>query len=182
MQITEGPIEGLLIIQPRIFNDDRGYFFEMSQAKRYQEAGLPPFVQDNLSHSTANVLRGLHYQLPPHAQGKLVSVLQGEVWDVAVDIRKSSPTFGQYFGLVLSDTNHTQFYIPPGFAHGFCVLSPTALFHYKCTDYYAPQAERGVAWNDQQIQVPWPVQTPVLASKDEKYPSLAEIAHAELFA
>jgi|SRR5579885_2154765 dTDP-4-dehydrorhamnose 3,5-epimerase len=180
MKVTEGPLPGLLIIEPRVFNDNRGYFFEVFQQKRYAEFGIPAFVQDNVSRSARNVLRGLHYQLP-HAQGKLVFVTRGSVWDVAVDIRTNSPTFGQWFGIHLNDENHTQFYIPPGFAHGFCVLSDEADFHYKCTDYYQPGSEHGIAWNDERLNIPWPVSNPVLSPKDEIYPALHEIAHEKLF-
>lgn len=142
MNITEGPLSGLLILQPRVFKDERGFFYEVFQAERYKDLGIPPFVQDNFSRSIQNVIRGLHYQLP-HPQGKLVYVTRGHVFDVAVDIRKSSPTFGQWFGIHLTDENHTQLYIPPGFAHGFCTLSDEADFHYKCTEYYFPQGEQG---------------------------------------
>lgn len=180
MQITSGPLSGLIIIQPKIYNDNRGYFYEIFQQKRYEEFGLPPFVQDNFSRSTRNVLRGLHYQLP-NPQGKLVYVTRGSVWDVAVDIRKHSPTFGQWFGITLSDENHTQFYIPPGFAHGFCVLSDEVDFHYKCTDYYSPGAEQGIAWNDAKLNIPWPVQQPILSAKDEIYSCLHEISDEKLF-
>lgn len=181
LNISPAPLEGLLIIQPRVFSDDRGYFFETYQTQRYTECGMPPFVQDNLSRSQKNVLRGLHYQLP-HAQGKLVSVIQGTVWDVAVDIRRSSPTFGQWFGITLSEENHTQFYIPPGFAHGFCVLSDDVIFSYKCTDFYTPQAEHGIAWNDPSLNIPWPVSEPILSPKDKIYPNLNEVTHDDLFA
>jgi len=181
MQITTSPLHGLMIIQPKIFQDNRGYFYEVFQQKRYEEMGIPAFVQDNFSRSTRNVLRGLHYQLP-NPQGKLVYVTRGSVWDVAVDIRKSSPTFGQWFGMELNDENHTQLYIPPGFAHGFCVLSDEADFHYKCTDYYTPGAEQGIAWNDATLNIPWPVQNPVLSPKDELFPCLHEHTHEKLFA
>src|SRR5262249_31094683 len=150
MKLIETPLKGLMVIEPNVFSDTRGYFFEVFQQHRYQEQGFPPFIQDNVSRSKKHVLRGLHYQLP-HAQGKLVWVTSGTVWDVAVDIRVSSPTFGQWFGITLSDENHTQLYIPPGFAHGFCVLSDTADFHYKCTEYYSPSSEHGIAWNDPRI-------------------------------
>jgi len=180
MQITASPLSGLMIIQPKLFQDNRGFFYEVFQQKRYEEIGLPSFVQDNFSRSTRNVLRGLHYQLP-HPQGKLVYVTRGSVWDVAVDIRKSSPTFGQWFGMVLNDENHTQLYIPPGFAHGFCVLSDEADFHYKCTDYYTPGTEQGIIWDDAALNIAWPIQHPVLSSKDELFPCLQEITHEKLF-
>ncbi|VVC76328.1 dTDP-4-dehydrorhamnose 3,5-epimerase [Aquicella siphonis] len=180
MKITEGPLTGLLIIEPRIFTDSRGYFYEVFQQQRYQEHGIPAFVQDNVSRSRYGVLRGLHYQLP-HPQGKLVYVTRGSVWDVAVDIRVSSPTFGQWFGAHLNDENHKQIYIPPGFAHGFCVLSEEADFHYKCTDYYFPGTEQGIAWNDKRLNIPWLVHNPVLSPKDEILPGLNDITHAKLF-
>lgn len=181
MKMTEGPLSGLLIFEPKIFNDNRGYFFEVFQAERYADVGIPPFVQDNISRSTKNVLRGLHYQLP-RAQGKLVWVTRGTVWDIALDIRVSSPTFGQWFSIILSDENHTQMYIPPGFAHGFCVLSDEADFYYKCTDFYTPKAEHGIAWNDTNLNIPWPIQHPILSPKDEVYPHLKDIPHENLFA
>jgi dTDP-4-dehydrorhamnose 3,5-epimerase len=180
MKVSEAPLSGLIIIEPNVFNDHRGHFYEVFQSKRYEELGIPPLVQDNTSRSKRHVLRGLHYQLP-HPQGKLVWVTQGTVWDVVVDIRLTSPTFGQWFGITLSDENHTQFYIPPGFAHGFCVLSEEADFHYKCTDYYYPGKEHGIAWNDTQLNIPWPVKNPLLSPKDEIFPSLHEITHEHLF-
>jgi len=180
MKISAGPLAGLLIIEPSVFSDERGYFFETFQQHRYAEHGIPPFVQDNSSHSKRHVVRGLHYQLP-HGQGKLVWVTRGEVWDVMVDIRVKSPTFGQWFAMTLNEKTHTQIYIPPGFAHGFCVLSDAADFHYKCTDFYKPGAEHGIAWNDPTINIPWPVKTPLLSPKDAKYPPLHEIAHEQLF-
>ena len=181
MKIMEAPLNGLIIIEPRIFNDSRGYFFEDYQKERYQELGIPEFVQHNLSRSTRNVLRGLHYQLP-HAQGKLVGVTRGHVWDVVVDIRVNSKTFGQWFGIDLTDENHLQMYVPPGFAHGFCVLSDEADFYYKCTDFYTPACERGIIWNDARLNIAWPVKNPILSPKDEVYSSLHEIAHEQLFA
>jgi dTDP-4-dehydrorhamnose 3,5-epimerase len=180
MKISTAPLAGLIIIEPTVFHDTRGYFFETFQLQRYTEFGIPAFVQDNVSRSTKNVLRGLHYQLP-NAQGKLVWVTRGSVWDVVVDIRLSSPTFGQWFGITLSDENHLQMYIPPGFAHGFCVLSDSADFHYKCTDFYTPGAEHGICWNDPQIQIPWPTTQPITSPKDDLYPTLNEIAHDKLF-
>ena len=180
MKITNSPLQGLLIIEPTVFTDNRGYFFEAYQQERYIEQGIPPFVQDNVSHSTRHALRGLHYQLP-HAQGKLVQVTRGRVWDVVVDIRVSSPTFGQSFTITLSAENHTQLYIPPGFAHGFCVLSAKADFYYKCTDFYAATYEHGIAWNDARLNIPWPIKNPILSPKDEVYPPLHEIPHDKLF-
>lgn len=181
MKVIETPLSGLLIIEPNVFADARGFFFETFQQTRYAAIGLPSFVQDNISRSQRGTLRGLHYQ-KPHTQGKLVWVTRGSVWDVAVDIRKSSPTFGQWFSITLSDENHTQLYVPPGFAHGFCTLSDTADFCYKCTDVYSPADEHGILWNDPALNIPWPVTTPILSAKDERYPSLAEIADDLLFA
>jgi dTDP-4-dehydrorhamnose 3,5-epimerase len=180
MNVSAGPLAGLVIIEPRVFSDDRGYFYESFHQQRYHDLGLPTFVQDNVSRSKKNVLRGLHYQLP-HSQGKLVGVTRGEVWDVVVDIRQSSSTFGQWFGITLSDQNRTQMYVPPGFAHGFCVLSEEADFYYKCTDFYTPAAERGLIWNDQAVNIPWPVSQPILAPKDLLYPSLNAISKEHLF-
>jgi dTDP-4-dehydrorhamnose 3,5-epimerase len=180
MSITETPLNGLLIIQPRVFSDDRGYFYESFQEQRYQTLGVPRLVQDNISHSTKNVIRGLHYQ-KPHAQGKLAYVSRGCVWDVVVDIRRSSPTFKQWFGIQLDDRNHTQLYIPPGFAHGFCVLSDDAIFHYKCSDYYTPDSEHGIAWNDQTINISWPISNPILSPKDKQYTGLNDISPEALF-
>lgn len=176
MKITEAPINGLLIIELPIFTDHRGHFFETFQSKRYAEAGIPSFVQENVSWSKRDVLRGLHYQ-SPNPQGKLVWVTRGTVWDVAVDIRRSSPTFGQWFGMTLSAEKPTQLYIPPGFAHGFCVLSDDAIFHYQCTDFYSPTAEQGLAWDDANLNIAWPVKSPILSSKDKLYPALHEIMH-----
>lgn len=180
MNITTTPLAGLLIVQPKVFNDDRGYFYEAYQQQRYAE-NIPAFVQDNVSRSKQGILRGLHYQLP-NAQGKLVGVTRGAVWDVAVDIRRSSPTFGQWFGITLSDENHTQMYIPPGFAHGFCVLSEDADFYYKCTEYYAPNNDRGIAWDDPKLNISWPVKNPLISLKDAQLPLLAEISNEQLFA
>lgn len=180
MNITKGPLPGLLIITPRVFHDERGYFYESFNQKPYLDAGIPPFVQDNHSLSKKNVLRGLHYQLP-HAQGKLVFVTRGKVWDVVVDIRQSSPTFMKWFSIELSDENHQQLYIPPGFAHGFCTLSETADFAYKCTDFYTPGAEHGIRYDDPALNIPWPVETPILSDKDKVYPSLKDIPAENLF-
>lgn len=166
MNVIETQLSGVVIIEPKVFGDARGFFMETWNQARYVEAGLPTkFVQDNLSFSTQGVLRGLHYQ-KPNAQGKLVYVLQGEVFDVAVDIRVGSPTFGHWVSVTLSSENKRQIYIPEGFAHGFCVMSETALFTYKCTDYYNPQAEGGIIWNDPDIAIKWPVSEPVLSQKD----------------
>lgn len=180
MQVTEGPLAGLLIITPRLFHDERGVFFEAFNQARYQALGIPAFVQDNHSRSQQHVLRGLHYQLP-NPQGKLVFVTRGEVWDVVVDLRRSSPTFGQWFGITLNDITHTQLYIPPGFAHGFCTRSETADFAYKCTDFYTPGTERGLAYNDATLDIPWKVENPILSPKDQTYPNLKDISPDVLF-
>ena len=169
------------IIEPSIFKDSRGYFFEGFQAKRYHEMGIKEvFVQDNYSRSVKNTLRGLHYQLQ-HPQGKLVGVTAGRVYDVIVDIRQGSPTFGQWISVELSDENARQVYIPRGFAHGFCVLSETADFYYKCTDYYSPHDDYGVAWDDPSINITWPIDDePIISSKDQKYIPLQNISHDKL--
>lgn len=170
----------IVILEPKVFRDDRGYFLEAWNRARYEAAGVPAdFVQDNLSFSRRGVLRGLHYQYPT-AQGKLVSVLRGEVFDVAVDIRLGSPTFGAWMGLVLSEENHRQVYIPPGFAHGFLVTSDTALFSYKCTEYYRPSDEGSIVWDDPQIGIRWPSAEPVLAAKDRDAPRLASLPEGRL--
>jgi len=180
MNITDGPFTGLKIIEPKLFKDDRGYFYESFQQKRYTDNGFPLFVQDNISRSHQHVIRGLHYQLP-YAQGKLVYVTRGSVWDVVVDIRLSSKTFGKWFSIVLSDENKLQMFIPPGFAHGFCVLSEEADFFYKCTEYYSPQSEQGVAWDDSTLNINWPSQSPILSPKDLVFSPLHEIPHDKLF-
>jgi len=175
-------IPEVLLLTPRVFGDARGFFFESFNATRFAEAtGVAlPFVQDNHSRSTRGVLRGLHYQLPPHAQGKLVRVTQGEVFDVAVDIRRSSPSFGRWVGALLSAENPRQLWVPPGFAHGFLTLSETAEFLYKTTDYYAPQCERVIRWDDPALAIEWPSGlTPSLAARDAAAPALAQ---AEVFA
>lgn len=180
MQIRQTDLPGVLLIEPRVFGDARGYFLETWHAARYREAGISgPFVQDNVSFSQCGVLRGLHYQLP-HTQGKLVTVLQGTVFDVVVDIRRGSPHFGHWLGVTLSSTIPRQLYIPPGFAHGFCVTSETALFTYKCTDVYAPEAEGAVRWDDPALGIDWPVAPVQLSDKDRVAPLLADIAPARL--
>ena len=180
MNIIETTLPGVLLIEPKVFGDRRGFFLETFQAERYRQAGMElDFVQDNLSRSTAGVLRGLHYQLN-YPQGKLVSVITGEVFDVAVDIRRGSPTFGQWYGAVLSSENHRQLYIPPGYAHGFCVLSDTVDFQYKCTNYYHPEDEIGVMWNDPDIGIDWPIDEPTLSDKDKLLLPLADIPASKL--
>ena len=170
MKATRLAIPDVLLIEPKVFGDARGFFYESFTGKAFDEAvgHHVEFVQDNHSRSSKGVLRGLHYQLPPHAQGKLVRVTRGAVFDVAVDIRKSSPTFGKWVGQELSEENNKQLWIPPGFAHGFLVLSETADFLYKTTDYYAPSLERCIRWNDRQIEVKWPLAEwePTLSDKD----------------
>lgn len=156
MKVTKTDIEGVLIIEPRLFNDARGYFFESYNRKNYEEAGITAdFVQDNESCSTRGVMRGLHFQRPPYAQAKLVRCVKGKVLDVAVDIRKGSPTYGQHVAVELSEENHRQFFIPRGFAHGFAVLSDTAVFQYKCDNYYHPEADGGISIQDDTLGIDW---------------------------
>jgi len=168
-------LEGVLIIERAVYQDPRGYFFETWRADRYADAGVPDrFVQSNVSRSSEGTLRGLHVQ-HPYGQGKLVQVLDGEVFDVAVDVRRGSPTFGRWVGQRLSSENHLQMYIPEGFAHGFCVLSASALVTYQCSALYHPEAEFGIAWNDPAIAIPWPVTSPLLSKKDGALPLLADV-------
>jgi dTDP-4-dehydrorhamnose 3,5-epimerase len=168
MKVETAGIPGLVIIEPAVHGDDRGFFMESYSRDRYADAGLPKeFVQDNVSRSERGILRGLHLQ-HPNDQGKLCFVLEGEVFDVAVDVRVGSPTFRQWEGFLLSAQNKRQVYIPPGFAHGFCVLSEHALFAYKCTDFYAAQSEIGIAWDDPEIGIEWPIESPRLSGKDKK--------------
>ena len=178
MKITPTAIGGLLILEPKIFGDERGFFLESYNQKVFDDAlgHELRFVQDNHSRSAKGVLRGLHYQLPPHAQGKLVRVTQGSVFDVAVDMRRSSPTFGRWVGVELTGQNHRQLWLPPGMAHGFLVTSDSADFLYKTTQYYAPQAERCVRWDDPAIGIAWPElgHAPVLSAKDAAAPRLAD--------
>ncbi|MBT3514220.1 MAG: dTDP-4-dehydrorhamnose 3,5-epimerase [Nitrospina sp.] len=174
MQVSKTPIDGLLIVEPKIFEDPRGAFYEVYSESRYNDHGIPPFIQDNHSISKKGVLRGLHYQVNP-GQGKLVRVTRGEIFDVAVDIRKQSPTYGKWWGLSLSEVNHLQLYIPTGFAHGFCVLSESAEVLYKCSDYYSPKNERGVLWNDADLAIDWPIKDPILSEKDAVYPRFSEL-------
>lgn len=168
-------LEGLLLLEPDVFSDGRGSFMETYHAPRYAGHGIAAsFVQDNLSRSTHGVLRGLHFQ-HPHPQGKLVQVLEGEVFDVALDIRQGSPTFGEWEGFALSAANHHQLYLPPGFAHGFCVTSPWALFFYKCTDVYHPECEGTLRWDDPALSISWPVETPTVSQKDREGVRLDEM-------
>lgn len=180
MKRIDTELPGVVIIEPRVFRDERGYFVETWNQRRYAELGLPPeFVQDNLSYSTAGVLRGLHYQ-HPQAQGKLVSVLRGEVFDVAVDIRRGSPTFGRWVGVPLSAENGRQLYIPGGFAHGFAVTGKDAIFSYKCTDFYDPASEGSILWDDPDIAIAWPVRDARLSPKDAAAPRLRDVDPARL--
>jgi dTDP-4-dehydrorhamnose 3,5-epimerase len=182
MNVIRCDLPGLLIIEPKVFGDARGFFMEIWNQVRYREAGLDGnFVQDNLSFSRRGALRGLHFQNPT-PQGKLVSVLQGEVFDVAVDIRRSSPTFGKWEGTVLSGENKRQFYVPAGFAHGFLVLSETAMFHYKCTDFYTPKHEMTIRWDDPEIGIKWPLKEPILSEKDARGVPLRDLPKERLFA
>lgn len=180
MKIVETDLAGVVVVEPKVFGDARGFFYETWQKERYEDAGIKgTFVQDNVSFSRKGVLRGLHYQ-QPHSQGKLVSVLQGEVFDVAVDIRAGAPQFGKWTGVILSGENHRQLWIPEGFAHGFCVLSDTAYFSYKCTDVYTPACEGGILWNDPDIGIKWPMEEVVLSDKDQIYPLLKNISIDQL--
>ena len=182
MKATPTRIPDVMVVEPKVFGDARGFFYESFNQVAFNAATGTAFtfVQDNHSRSSQGVLRGLHYQLPPHAQGKLVRVVRGAVWDVAVDIRQGSPTFGQWVGQELTEDNHKQFWIPPGFAHGFVVLSESADFLYKTTNYYAPQSDRGIAWNDQDLDIAWPNlgMDFVLSDKDRQQPALRQ---AEVF-
>lgn len=181
MNVISTKLAGLKLIQPKIFGDARGFFFEGFAANRYAEmVGITePLVQMNFSRSRYGVLRGLHYQLAK-PQGKLVMVTRGKVFDVAVDIRVGSETFGQWQGFELSDENHHQLYIPKGFAHGFVVLSEEVDFAYACTDYYDPSSEKGILWNDPALAIPWNVEDPILSAKDQVYPVLADVAETDL--
>ena len=176
MKISHSKLKGCVIIEPRVFGDDRGFFLETFQAVRYKrEAGIDlPFVQDNHSRSARGVLRGLHFQ-KTKPQGKLVRVVSGEVYDVAVDIRKGSATFGEWEGVILSEDNKKQFWVPPGFAHGFVVLSDTADFEYKCTDYYDPSDEGSILWSDPDLDISWPIANPALSTKDESAKRLVDL-------
>lgn len=172
-------ISDVILVEPKVFPDNRGFFFESFKASDFEKAGLPThFVQDNFSFSKKDVIRGLHYQKNPKAQGKLVSVLKGGVWDVAVDIRRKSPTFLKWVAVELNDQNHALLYIPPGFAHGFISLTEDVHLLYKCTNEYDPQADAGVRWNDPDIAIPWPAANPIVSTKDAVLPFLQQ---AEVF-
>ena len=175
MKIRPTELDGVSIIEPAVFEDPRGYFLEIWQKSRYAANGIAAdFVQDNVSVSAKGTLRGLHYQYP-NAQAKLVQVLQGEVFDVVVDIRRGSPAFGRWTSVVLSEANKQQLFVPEGFAHGFCVMSEAATFLYKCSDYYAPRSEGGILWSDPDLAIAWPASKPLLSEKDKKYRRLKDI-------
>lgn len=177
MKVTDTALPGVRIIEPRVFGDARGWFLESFSTRRYREAvGIDPdFVQDNVSRSIRGVLRGLHFQRT-RPQGKLIQVTEGTVFDVAVDIDPRSATFRQYVTVELSADNHRQIWIPPGYAHGFCVISDTATFQYKCTDYYDPADEAGIAWDCPDLAIPWPIAAPILSDKDRRHPGVMEWA------
>ncbi len=174
MNIIKTSLEGVFIIEPAIFKDKRGFFMETYHDKKYRQNNIDrTFVQDNLSYSVQGTLRGLHFQIR-HPQAKLVQVITGEIFDVVVDIRQGSPTFGKWTGVSLSDQNNRQLFVPEGFAHGFCVISKSTHFIYKCSDFYAPDDEGGILWSDPGIGIEWPVNNPIISDKDRKYPCLSE--------
>lgn len=174
MKIIETNVPDLLIVEPKVFQDERGYFFEAHNQKKLKESGLElTFVQDNESKSQKGVLRGLHFQKPPYAQGKLVRVIKGAVLDVAVDIRKGSPTFGRHHAVEITEENKKMFWIPPGFAHGFVTLEDETIFFYKCTNYYNKESEGSILWNDPDLNIDWGVQNPVLSEKDRQAPAFS---------
>lgn len=180
MNIITTSIEGVVIIEPLVFKDDRGFFMETYQSERYQKYGISRlFVQDNLSFSVQGTLRGLHFQVK-HPQAKLVQVIAGEIFDVAVDLRHGTPTFGKWTGAYLSDQNKRQLFIPEGFAHGFCVMSKTAHFLYKCSDFYASDDECGINWSDPDIAIDWPVKNPIISTKDKQNPNLCDLSPEQL--
>ena len=174
MRFVETSLQGVVIIEPRVFRDDRGFFVETYRADEFATRAIPAFVQDNCSRSTAGTLRGLHLQCR-RAQGKLIRVVEGEIFDVAVDVRRGSPTFGRWVSVRLSAENFRQCYIPPGFAHGFCVVTPVAQVEYKCTDLYHPASEIGIAWNDPSLAIRWPVKEPILSERDRHNPTLDQL-------
>jgi dTDP-4-dehydrorhamnose 3,5-epimerase len=177
VRVIPSTLPGVLVIEPDVHEDGRGFFLETYHADRYREHGIVgPFVQDNHSRSVGGTLRGLHLQLR-RPQGKLIRVIEGEIFDVAVDVRRDSPTFGRWVGVRLSAVNFKQCFVPPGFAHGFCVVSPLAQVEYKCTDLYDPASEIGIAWNDPAIGIAWPVQEPILSPRDGRHPTLAAVKH-----
>ena len=175
MKIAKTPIPDLLLIQPRVFADERGFFLETFRRRGFEDQGIgQEFVQDNHSRSRKGVLRGLHFQ-KNHPQGKLIYVISGAIFDVALDLRRESSSFGRWHGTVLSDENHHQLWIPPGFAHGFCVISEQVDLVYKCTDYYHPEDEGGIIWNDPELKIEWPIANPIVSEKDSKNPTLRAI-------
>jgi dTDP-4-dehydrorhamnose 3,5-epimerase len=180
MKLLKTPLEGLVILEPHAYEDNRGYFMETYQMARYRDLGIEvPFVQDNVSYSRKGTLRGLHYQ-HPQAQDKLVQAITGEIFDVAVDIRRGSPTYGQWSSSLLSEKNHRQLFVPGGFAHGFCVLSETAYVLYKCSNYYSPETEGGILWCDPDLGIQWPVQDPLVSPKDTAHPRLQQLSQDRL--
>ena len=180
MKVIETALPGAVVLEPQVFGDARGFFYESYNEAKYRDAGVDRrFVQSNVSRSARSVLRGLHYQWP-NPQGKLVSVLEGEVYDVAVDIRQGSPTFGRSVGVMLTAENHRHFWVPEGFAHGFCVLSEFATFSYQCTALYDPKADAGIRWNDEALGIDWPVSDPLLSDKDRITPFLHDVAPERL--
>ena len=179
MRFTETELTGVVLIEPQVFGDPRGFFMETYHRAKFEEAGIREvFVQDNHSRSARGVLRGLHYQVG-RPQGKLVRVVRGAVFDVAVDIRRASPTFGRWFGVELTEENRRMLYVPPGFAHGFCTLSEEADFLYKCTDLYAPDLDRGIRWDDPDLAIAWPIRDPILSQKDAALPFLRDTTSAK---
>ena len=175
MKIAKTPIPDLLLIQPQVFADERGFFLETFRRRGFEDQGIgQEFVQDNHSRSRKGVLRGLHFQ-KNHPQGKLIYVISGAIFDVALDLRRESPSFGRWHGAVLSDENHHQLWIPPGFAHGFCVMSEQVDLVYKCTDYYHPEDEGGIIWNDPELKIEWPIPNPIVSEKDSKHPTFRAI-------
>jgi len=181
MKITAADIKDVLIIEPRVFTDSRGYFLETHHLGRFKSAGLPSvFVQDNLSFSVKNTLRGLHFQVT-RPQAKLIQVISGEIFDVAVDIRPASPTFSRWAGVHLSENNKRQVFIPEGFAHGFCVLSDSAHVIYKCSNFYDPDDEGGILWSDPSVGIDWPITRPIISAKDSRLPVISEIPHDKLY-
>ncbi len=177
MNVVSTELEGVLIIEPRVFSDRRGWFFENYNRREFVAAGIDAvFVQDNHSKSCARTVRGMHFQAPPHAQAKLVRVVVGEIYDVVVDIRRASTTYGRWHGITLSARDHRMLYVPEGFAHGFCVLSETAEVCYKCSDFYAPETGRGIRWDDPTLGIDWPVAAPILSAQDRAHPLLRDLA------
>ncbi len=180
LKLINTSIPDVILIEPNVYDDSRGFFLETFHHRKYADVGIDQvFVQDNYSHSKRGIIRGLHYQLI-HPQGKLIYVMKGEIFDVAVDIRRGSPSFGQWFGTSLSAENKRQIYVPKGFAHGFCVLSESADVMYKCTDFYDAEDEYGIFWSDETIAIDWPVKTPVLSDKDNGFQKLTEISENDL--